>query len=124
MIKYRRLAKSFFYSYKGILRVFREEQNIKIQIILAIAVIALGLFFKISLLEWCILIIVITLVILAEIINSAVERITDMFKPRIHEYVKVVKDITAGAVMITAISAMIVGVLIFYPYFSKFLLKN
>lgn len=124
MIKCKRLAKSFFYSYKGIIRVFREEQNIKIQIISALAVAVLGMFFRISTAEWCFLVIVITLVILAEIINSAVERITDMFKPRIHEYAKVVKDITAGAVMITAISAIIVGILIFFPYFSKFLLKN
>jgi diacylglycerol kinase len=69
--------------------------------------------------EWCLIIISIVLVVLMEIINSAVERISDVLKPRIHEYVKEVKDIMAAAVMLSSLSAVAVGLFVFIPYFLK-----
>ena len=57
------------------------------------------------------------LVILMEIVNSAVERVTDVLKPRINGYVKEIKDIMAAAVMLASLVALIIGVIIFWPYF-------
>ena len=85
--------------------------------ITAIIIVIFGFLFKIKPLEWCAVLIVIALVILMETVNSAVERMADVLKPRIHDYVKELKDIMAAAVMIAAILAVAVGIIIFIPYF-------
>ncbi|MDD4332965.1 MAG: diacylglycerol kinase family protein [Patescibacteria group bacterium] len=117
MIKLRRLAKSFSYAFKGFVKTFREEQNLKIQTFTAVVVIALGVYFSITKTEWLFLIFVIGLVMLMELANSAVERVADILKPRIHEYVMDIKDIMAAAVMLASLIAVIIGVIIFWPYF-------
>ena len=119
MIKISRLIKSFSYAWRGLFKTFREEQNLRIQIVVAIAVIGVGLFFKISRIEWCVVILSISLVVLMEIANSAVERITDVLKPRLDHYVKEIKDIMAAAVMVASIAAAIIGIVIFYPHLFK-----
>jgi diacylglycerol kinase len=111
-----RLIKSFTYAFRGLFKAFREEQNLQVQSTVAVIMIVLGIIFKINPLEWCILLIVITLVILMELVNSAVERIADALKPRIHVYVKEMKDIMAAAVMFAALLAVAVGIIIFLPH--------
>lgn len=115
MIRVKRLLKSFRYAFKGIARVFREEQNIKIQTTVGLAVIFFAAICQVTRFEWLVLIIVITVVILMEILNSAVERVTDLLKPRLDIYVKEIKDIMAAAVMFSSISAVIIGIIIFAP---------
>ena len=117
MIKIRRLFKSFIYAFRGLFKTFKEEQNLQIQSLAALIIMLLAWFFQVNRPEWCLLILVISLVILAEIINSAVERVTDVLKPRINSYVKEIKDIMAAAVMLASLTAVIVGLIIFYPYF-------
>jgi len=116
MIRVRRLYKSFIYAIRGLLKTFREEQNLRIQTTIGLLVVFLGFYFKISRFEWLALILVIGLVILMEIANSAIERVTDVLKPRINGYVKEIKDIMAAAVMLASIMAVIVGLIIFLPY--------
>lgn len=120
MVSIKRLFKSFKYAFRGLFKVFYEEQNLKIQSLVGLIIILLGLYFKISQLEWIILILVIGLVILMEIVNSSIERITDVLKPRINGYVKEIKDIMAAAVMLASIIAVIVGLIIFAPYVLKY----
>ena len=117
MIKTKRLYKSFTYAFRGLFKTLREEQNLQIQSLAGLVVIILGWYFRIKNWEWLILILVIGLVILMEIINSAIERITDVLKPRLDSYVKEIKDIMAAAVMLASIIAVIVGLIIFLPYF-------
>lgn len=117
MIKIKRLIKSFRYAFKGLCRTIKEEQNLKMQLIVAFVVILLGFYFKISKIDWLFLILIITIVLLMEIGNSAVERVTDMLKPRINNYVKEIKDISAAAVMLASVMAVIAGLIIFWPYF-------
>ncbi|MDP2736197.1 MAG: diacylglycerol kinase family protein [bacterium] len=116
MIRIGRLLKSYSYAVRGLFKTFREEQNLKIQTFASLAVLILGIYFHISRIEWAILTLVVCLVLTAEITNSAVERITDVLKPRINTYVKEIKDIMAAAVLLSSIAAMIVGVIIFWPY--------
>lgn len=116
MIRIKRLLKSFHYAYKGMVMVISEEQNIKIQITLGILVFFLGICFQITRLEWIFLFMVSGLVIILETLNSAVERVADVLKPRINTYVKEIKDIMSAAVMISALLAIGVGVLVFWPY--------
>lgn len=121
MIRFKRLFKSFMYAFKGLFRVFREEQNLKIQLFFGTIAICLGFVFEIKPIEWCFIIISIFLVLLMEIINSAIERVTDVLKPRIHQYVKEIKDIMAAAVMLASLVSVIIGLIIFLPYFFALL---
>lgn len=123
MIRFARLFKSFTYAFKGLLKTFREEQNLRIQAAIAVIVVILGLYLKISSWDWSILIIAITLVILMEIANSAVERVTDVLKPRIDGYVKEIKDIMAAAVMLSSLAAVVIGIIILGPYFVQLIIK-
>ena len=119
MIRIGRLLKSYSYAVKGLFKTFREEQNLKIQTFASLLVLILGIYFRISRLEWAVLTLVICMVLAAEITNSAVERVTDVLKPRINTYVKEIKDIMAAAVLLSSIAAIIVGVIIFWPYLYK-----
>jgi undecaprenol kinase len=114
-----RLFKSFTYAFRGLAKIFREEQNLQAQSIIAIIIIIFSFVFKLQPLEWCAILISIALVILMETINSAIERLADVLKPRIHDYIKEVKDIMAAAVMIAALTAIIVGLIIFVPHIFK-----
>jgi len=115
MLNIKRLLLSFKYALKGLFRVFKEEQNLRIQTVIAIAVISFSVVFNISRFEWLIVILLIGLVILMEIVNSAVERVTDMLKPRLNTYVKEIKDIMAAAVFFASLLAFIAGFIIFWP---------
>ena len=119
MIKIKRLYKSFTYAFRGLGKTLKEEQNLQIQSIAGLVVIILGWYFRIEVEEWLILILVIGLVILMEIINSAIERITDVLKPRLDSYVKEIKDIMAAAVMLASVIAVTVGLIIFLPYLTQ-----
>ena len=119
MKKIKRLFKSFTYAFRGISKTFLEEQNLQIQSIVGIIIIIIAYFLKISSIEWSLIILAIFVVILMEMINSAIERITDALKPRIHSYVKEIKDIMAGAVMLSSLLAIIIGLIIFIPYIIK-----
>lgn len=121
MNKIKRLIKSFYYACHGLFKTFCEEQNLKIQTVVGILVIGAAFILKVSPLEWCALIIVIGLVIITEIINSAIERVTDVLKPRISDYVKEIKDIMAAAVMLSSITAIIIGLIILGPYLINLL---
>jgi len=124
MISLNRLFKSFGYAWKGLFKTFHEEQNLRIQTIAGLLILILAGFFKVSPTHWAILILVIVLVLVAEIANSAVERITDVLKPRINTYVKEIKDIMAAAVMLSSIAAIIIGLIIFWPYLAAWLGQN
>ncbi|MDD5072094.1 MAG: diacylglycerol kinase family protein [Patescibacteria group bacterium] len=117
MVKIKRLYKSFAYAFRGLGKTLKEEQNLQIQSLAALLVILLGWYFKIASWEWVVLILISVLVLLMELVNSAVERITDVLKPRLDSYVKEIKDIMAAAVMLASIMAVIVGLIIFLPYF-------
>ncbi len=120
MIRVARLFKSFGYAFKGLFKTFREEQNLRLQTLASLLTLALGIFLGISGPEWAMLIIVICFVLVAEIANSAVERITDVLKPRINSYVKEIKDIMAAGVLLASIAAIVVGVIIFVPHLIKY----
>ena len=80
-----------------------------------IIVIALGIFLKLSKIEWCIIIITIVIVISAELFNTAIETVVDMVSPQKNPQAKLVKDIAAAAVLVLAIGAAVIGIIIFGP---------
>ncbi|HOO94332.1 MAG TPA: diacylglycerol kinase family protein [Proteiniphilum sp.] len=107
---------SFRYAFRGIGLLFRETPNALIQLGAAIAALLMGLFFHISKVEWLILVLLIGLVVSLEAINSALEHLSDYAsKKEIHPTIKKVKDLSAAAVLIMAMAALVVGVAIFLP---------
>lgn len=105
---------SFKVAVQGIGHTIRTERNIKFQLAAAAAVIAGGLFFSISRIEWLFIGLAITLVLSAELMNTAVEKTVDLVTDEEHPLAKIAKDAAAGAVLITAAFAVIVGLVIFY----------
>ncbi|MCH7492371.1 diacylglycerol kinase family protein [Patescibacteria group bacterium] len=116
-INIRKLGKSFRYATRGIWYVFKNEQNIRLQILVSIGVIFLMIYLRVSLWQAIILILVIASVLVLELINTIFEKMVDILRPRIHYYAEVIKDVMAAAVLVTSIAAVIVGILIFAPYF-------
>lgn len=100
---------------RGISLAVKNERNIKIQIVAAILVIVMGFMFRISYIEWAILTITIFLVLITECLNTAVEKTVDMITEKYNECARNVKDISAGAVLFSAISSVVVGIIIFLP---------
>ncbi len=109
------LISSFKYALEGIKASFIKERNMKIHVLMMILVIILGIILKLTKLEWIICIILFGLVISAELFNTTIEIVVDMISPEKNKNAKYAKDISAGAVLILAISAMIVGLIIFIP---------
>ena len=107
--------KSIGFAMEGLLLFFQSQHNALIQGVATIIVILLGFVYKISATEWCLLTFAIALVITAEMLNTAIELLTDEVHPKKHDNAKKIKDIAAGAVLIAAIAAAIIGGIIFVP---------
>ncbi|MCF6276287.1 MAG: diacylglycerol kinase [Candidatus Magasanikbacteria bacterium] len=116
----KKIFTSFRNAGRGIIYVFKNEQNFRIQIIVSIFILALLFIFKIKRTEVIVILLLITLVLILEILNSAVEKFADIVKPRLHEQVKIVKDILAAMVLFSAVSSGIIGFIIFLPYVLDF----
>ncbi len=99
---------------EGILTALKE-QNFKFHLVSAIIVILAGLLTGLTAVEWSIILMVIFLVIGAELINTAIERVVDLASPEFHPIAKQAKDVAAGAVLVFALASVIIGLLIFLP---------
>lgn len=107
---------SFGYAFKGITAAFWYEPNMKLHVLAAAAVVFLGWFFEIKNPEWCWIILAIGLVWMTEIFNTALEKLTDLVSPEYNELAGKAKDLAAGAVLMAAFTAVVIGSLIFWPY--------
>ena len=111
----KRIIKSFGFAFKGFIKSFKEEPNMKIHTIMAILVLICGFIFKVSSLEWIVLLFAIGLVIGAELLNTAMENIVDLHSLEHSERAGLIKDVSASFVMILAFISAIVGLIIFIP---------
>lgn len=120
--KHKRKFIGFAYAWNGLVEVTKNERNFRIHLLATVLVILVGLIVKLSLFEWMIAFLAIGMVLVAETINTAVEKLIDYLKPDIHPAAKVIKDISAGSVLVAAITAFIIGCLLFVPKLYKMLL--
>ena len=109
------LYKSFGYAFQGIFNTIRTERNIKIHCAAAILVTIFGIWLQISKTEWMICSILFGLILALELVNTAVEATVDLFTEERKPLAKKAKDAAAGAVLIVAIFAAVIGILIFIP---------
>lgn len=107
--------KSFKFAFNGIILLITHEHNAWIHCFAAVCVIIAGFAFDISTTEWIAVTFAIGTVLAAEAVNSSIEAIADLVSPGYNEAIKRTKDLAAGAVLILAISAAIVGLIIFIP---------
>lgn len=107
--------KSVGYAFKGLFILLKTESSIKIQFFIAVFVTAMGFYFKISAAEWMFQSICIGIVMGAEGLNTAIEKLADFVQPDFDEKIGRIKDVSAGAVMLVSIIAVIVGCIIYFP---------
>lgn len=107
----------------GLIYTIRTQSNFRIHIIIAIAAIVLASFFNVTYTEWLAIIVMIAMVLVAEMTNTALEATVDLTVSDLNPIAKIVKDTAAGAVLLASLFALIVGLIIFLPYFQALLSK-
>lgn len=111
--------KSFVYAFDGIIFLIRSEHNFRVHLFVLAAVVISGIFFNISLVKWMAILFVSTLVLVSESFNTSIESLSDAVSQSQDERIRKAKDIAAAAVLISAISAVITGLIIFIPELLK-----
>lgn len=109
------LLASFGYAFAGIAHAARTQRNFRIHIVITSLVILLGTWLRLSAERWAILVLTIGVVFQAELVNTALEAIVDKVSPEFHPLAKIAKDCVAGAVLVLAVAAVIVGGLVMGP---------
>lgn len=109
----------FKFAAEGILYSFRTQRNMRIHFAAAVLVLCLAAFLHLSKSEFVYLLFAIFLVLIAEMINSAIELAVDLYRLEYHPLAKAAKDVSAGAVLLAAVNSVIIGILVFYPYLLK-----
>jgi diacylglycerol kinase (ATP) len=108
---------SFRYAIRGVRHMVRHEPNMRFHLVAATGVLGAAAAFRLPLTEWSALVFAITLVMLGETLNTAIEAVLDLVQPERHELVGVVKDLAAGAVLVASVGATAIAAIIFLPRF-------
>ena len=111
----KKLIRSFSYAFKGVAYAADTQLNFRIHIVAASLAVLLGFILHISMNEWEWVLLSITLVLVTEIFNTMIEALTDLVSPGFNEKAGHIKDMSAGAVVTTAIFALVTGIIIFLP---------
>src|SRR5262245_17688472 len=112
-------VRSFRHAIRGVLRMVRGQHNAWIHAAATVLVVAAGLAVRLSTGEWCWVVLAIAIVWTAEALNTAFEFLADVASPSFHPVVRDAKDVAAGAVLITAIAATVIGGLVFWPHLAS-----
>lgn len=110
-----KLIKSFEYAWAGIRSCFKSEPNFRIHVIAGIVAVIFSLLFSISATEWIVVGFCIAFVVTMEMLNTAIEKVCDVIHKEIHPGIKKIKDIAAGAVLVSAVFSLITAAIIFLP---------
>ncbi|MBR6991914.1 MAG: diacylglycerol kinase family protein [Bacteroidales bacterium] len=116
MNEFRARLRSFRYAFAGMRLLFGEEHNARIHATITVLVVVAGIVLRVSPVEWGVLVICIGMVLAAEAFNSAIERIANYLTTERDDRIRDIKDLAAGAVLLCAIAAAIVGLIVFVPH--------
>ena len=119
---FKKQLRSLGYAWKGIRCCIGKEQNLSLHLIATVVTVIAGFLLEITRIDWMIVILCIGVVIAAELFNSAIEKLVDLVSPERHPIAGQVKDIAAGAVLVCAATAAIIGLIVFIPYLTRFFL--
>lgn len=112
----RAFLRSFVYAGGGLWYALRTQRNMRVHAALAALAIALGLALRISPVEWALVFVAITGVVITEMFNTVVEALVDLASPQVHPLAKVAKDVAAGAVLLNAILAVVIALFVYLPH--------
>lgn len=119
MVNHRTLIKSFGYAYEGFIHTLCRQQNMRIHFLIAFLVLIFALLLHVSRIEFIVLVTAIFLVLFAEMINTVIEVTLDFVTTEHREEIKIAKDVAAGAVLLTVLFSVVVGIVIFLPYLIR-----
>lgn len=119
----RAFLRSFVYAGRGLWHALRTQRNMRVHAGLALLAIALGLVLRISPVEWALVFVAITGVVITEMINTVVEALVDLASPQLHPLAKVAKDVAAGAVLLNAILAVVIALFVYVPHLWPLLVR-
>lgn len=106
---------SFLHALAGILHVIKTQRNMKVHMVAALLVVTVGFFLRLSPVDWLAISFAVFFVLVAEVINTAIEAAIDLCSPKQHPLAKAAKDCAAGAVLLAAINSIIVAYLVLWP---------
>ncbi len=113
--------KSFAVAFHGLKIIFVNERNFRMHLCLGLLAVLACIFFKVTVNEWIAVLLLIAIILSTEALNTCIEYVCDYISPEYHPMIKKIKDVAAGAVLLCAIIAIIVGCIIFIPYIREFL---
>jgi diacylglycerol kinase len=113
-MKIKTVLNSFKHAFRGIALAF-QERNFKIHLIMFVLVVIAGIYFSIEDYEWIAILVISALVLSLEVMNSALERLCDLYSTEQDNRIKRIKDLAAGAVLLVAVFAIVIGLMIFLP---------
>lgn len=116
LIDFQQFFKSLSIAFSGLRIAFYQEQSFRLQVLIGILVIILMFYLGLTLVEKAVLVLIITLVLSLELVNSQIERVLDIIRPVIDPRIKIIKDLSAGAVLVSVFGAILIAILIFLPY--------
>lgn len=123
-LKKKKKFSDFFYSFKwafdGIKECFKRELNFRFHTLATVCVLLFSYIFKIPKRDFILLLFCIMTVLMAELINTIAEEICDLIDSNYNKRIKYIKDLSAGTVLISAMFSVIIGLIIFVPYFIEF----
>jgi len=111
----RNILEAFHCAFSGLWYTLRTQRNMRVQLVIAGAVVAAGLWLRLSADQWALIALTSGLVLVSEMANTVIEKLVDLVCPEYHPLAKIVKDVMAGAVVLAAIIALIVGLLTLGP---------
>ena len=114
-----RRLKGIIIAINGMFFLLKNEEAIKVQSFVFFIIIALGFYFEITSKEWIIHIILIGFILTTEALNTVAEKICDLINPKYDERIKLIKDISAGAVSFAVLSSLIILLIIYFPYIKQ-----
>ncbi|HEY2688322.1 MAG TPA: diacylglycerol kinase family protein [Streptosporangiaceae bacterium] len=111
--------RSFLFAGQGVWHAVRHQRNMRVHLAAAVAAVVAGLVLKISAVDWACVLLAIGLVLTAEMLNTVVESLVDLYTDEYHPLAKIAKDTAAGAVLISSAAALGVGIAVFVPRVLK-----
>lgn len=124
MVNNQKLSSRLKIAFLGVTTAFKKERNFRIQFSIGVIVIILMIILGLNSIEKSILLLTVLVVLSLELINSQIEKILDLIQPNLHPKVKIIKDFSAGAVLISVVGSIIIGILIFLPYILNLMAKK
>jgi diacylglycerol kinase (ATP) len=112
------MLKSFLDAWSGIMLAVRTQRNVKVQLTVTVLMIGAGVYFSLTPVEWCIAVLAMGLVMGLEVMNTSIEELVNFVSPERREEARRIKDLAAGAVLIAALAAVIIGCIILYSKFA------